>query len=701
MSHDDVSMRSRNVTCRGSPSATAYRGELCPPPHPQSEERCDVPFCAALLHEWNVGVWSSCGGSSCGIGLRTRTVSCRFVDGGEADEQFCNQMPMPSKEKPCTLLPCASYRLINRAPVQRNWHVMEIGFYVDDRCTQLLSGQPFGSDHCQECHCPDASGVWGACGADLAFVGYTPQDINDSAIAGSSWISECGQSQQCGIGQAWLGIHVNMKVQIRCLRLMQIADVDRLAREVALEAWTIDVGSWTTVAEWTGLVGGGWESLVVPRFCSDFLDCSNHGRARGLPGSCICVCRPGYRGVQCDFCDYGFGGYPECQPRIPESSRWRLVALGAASSTFWHVADVRLYTDISCRDGFEVAVDDIVEYLVSSPAGNTSVASSTNHYFQDSSGPFGVSSAGLETNRSSNGSLGNTKSGNFSEGILDAMSAPHRAFDSQGASTVWVGPCGGGPDCIGNAWIGVRLRNIVQVRCLRFTQGPSDFAVNFVALDLWKVDTSSWRRVRSWNDIGKREAGLDVYENTRIPTLLRVVCDQGLPSGANTRSDCAPGDPLHDTFPSEGLQPWDVCVARCEEGYVGSPTRFVCTDSYEFAGVLPNCVPSECTRGVPNLPEVYAADCAGRRTNEVCSVRCADGFLGTEVSYVCAPDGLLREKKSLRADVVPSCQRDLAGMGDMSNSAATVRLRCVDVLWEYTFLTSVCVLFAVLDIGRH
>ena len=71
-----------------------------------------------------------------------------------------------------------------------------------------------------------------------------------------------------------------------------------MASEVGLAAWNAEMGSWSKIADWAGVLGGRWVDLVVPLLCSNEMDCSNNGKAIGLrevPYTCLLYTSPSPR----------------------------------------------------------------------------------------------------------------------------------------------------------------------------------------------------------------------------------------------------------------------------------------------------------------------------------------------------------------------------------------------------------------------
>merc|ERR1712157_177426 len=118
-----------------------------------------------------------------------------------------------------------------------------------------------------------------------------------------------------------------------------------------------------------------------------------------------------------------------------------------------------------------------------------------------------------------------------------------------GSRTVWIGSCGGGVSCQEEAaWVGLMLRNKVQVRCIQSLQGSSYFALDRFALDLWDGSIQQWKRVREWRGlVAKGEVAGQAINAATGHVKLRVVCDEGIPESRFTVNDCSEGN----------LQPWD------------------------------------------------------------------------------------------------------------------------------------------------
>jgi len=368
---------------------------------------------------------------------------------------------------------------------------------------------------------------------------------------------------------------------------------------------------------------GKWVPLIVPRICNDLLDCMGKGSAKGLPGSCVCTCLLGYAGTQCESCDVGYEGYPECRTQRRISDGWRIQALEVPHGKTWHVADVTFHTDFECSSESQVRKSIIQQYI---------------------------------------GSYDGTGDGDLALG-------PERAFDSEGVSTTWISSrCSDNEvqNCPNGApWIGVRLSDAKAVVCVRIYQGHTDFAVDSVALDLWNgtgIDGGYWHRVRSWTGVLQER----VIEGTAMSgySSLRLVCNDGLPTGNELMHNC-------DTE----KQPWESCQAWCREGYSGPMQTFLCGDDFAFRGILPACDPKECTSGIPAGEGVSVDDCLGKTTGERCQASCGSGYVGSEVNYVCGTDGSWREERTSQFGVSPACLEGIAALEVTSSWAMPQVLR--------------------------
>ncbi|CAE7494661.1 unnamed protein product [Symbiodinium sp. CCMP2456] len=595
------------------------------------------------LFLWSLGPWSGCLGR-CGAGRRERSVVClaqlvaangtRLGPPRTANASDCRE-EVPVTEDSCTLKACATFRLRNRVELQSGWHVIELAFYVDIACRQKVEGLPVASGQCSGCECRDASGNQQQCSPELAFDGYIVED----RLSASQWIAQCASfsslSAACAPGDAWIGIQVQTTTEVRCVRVLQSADPAYMSREVALETIDEDLGIWQVLAEYSNLQGAvldgngsySWDVLLVPQSCVGAIHCSGHGTAVGLPGSCRCTCFEGFAGPSCDICATGYLQYPQCDRAPSTSAAWRLRSLG---STVWHVQDVLFFEDLLC-----------------SPSSQANTSASESEYI----------------------------SSGWSSGDSDSAVNPARAFDASGVATAWIGSC---EDCDGGPWVGVILRQEASIQCVELIQGQANFAADEVALELWigpisdltestaatdrpNVSTngtnqsnatnaseenataamakpdSGWWRVRSWPNLRDREA----------PTRLQLSCDVGMPGGV--------GNVLHDC--DSNKQPWQQCTAWCEPGYSGPEATFLCLDDYSFRGISPACIPNECRLGIPLKVGLIIADgCSGLRTGGSCFARCASGFTGTELEYICRADGYLREKSSDQVGVLPNCE---------------------------------------------
>lgn len=232
--------------------------------------------------------------------------------------------------------------------------------------------------------------------------------------------------------------------------------------------------------------------------------------------------------------------------------------------------------------------------------------------------------------------------------------SPARALDANGSATAWVGMCGSGGCEASDVWIGVFLQasSPLEVTCMRLSQPNPHFAADSVALEFWvgpgkETGAGRWVRVREWLALSLSAV---FGEN-----VLRVVCDGGITEDANV---------MHRCF--TGLRPWEECTVSCQMGYSGSPARFVCLDTYTFAGVMPVCTPSECIAGIPVFSAVSSTSCLRLLTKQKCTAKCMAGFVGDPVSYTCGPDGALRDDTFGKVGLRPLCTRTETIKGELS-----------------------------------
>jgi len=96
-----------------------------------------------------------------------------------------------------------------------------------------------------------------------------------------------------------------------------------------------------------------------------------------------------------------------------------------------------------------------------------------------------------------------------------------------------------------------------------------------------------------------------------------------------------------------------TCFAKCETGYsiVGSNPTWRCRESYsgnnilavaisglwtvELEGSVPTCNPDPCLYNMPIANDIDGVDCYGKKTEETCDVKCADGYEGSSTQYKC------------------------------------------------------------------
>ncbi|CAE7718647.1 HET-E1 [Symbiodinium sp. CCMP2592] len=120
------------------------------------------------------------------------------------------------------------------------------------------------------------------------------------------------------------------------------------------------------------------------------------------------------------------------------------------------------------------------------------------------------------------------------------------------------------------------------------------------------------------------------------PNCERRTCD--LPSEFQTEmvsSTCA------------GAMHNDQCVAICNQGYEGLPTKQTCWNG-TFLGVVPSCFPRECSiQGTRLETGLDATDCLGKKVGDTCLLQCSPGYdlVGSGVLQ-CLSTGLFNESQA-------------------------------------------------------
>lgn len=606
----EVSTRNRTVSCKARPSANAYQDSYCQPPSPNEEEECFVSLCELTTYEWKAGSWGICSGQ-CGFGMQERSIECHELPGSTSgaalqsirrNDDLCEISTRPRPTQSCKMSPCASYRMSNQAIIPKNWRVYELRFFADEKCVMEIYGDVFASGSCSACVCASVShdGVWGQCNPSLAFDGFYPS----FSEAGTAWISQCGEDLPCLPGEAWIGLHVYVPVVPRCITFFQVGAESHRVSEVSLESWNYATSSWGFIAKWWNVSGDKWQTFVVPRACSDVLDCWGHGTAQGLPGSCACLCRTNYRGSRCQYCSRGHEGYPACRTREGASNGWRLVATETVRRGTWHLDKVTFFSDVDCDEESAILFADMGEIAASAD----------------------VQSAEL---------------------VLDEV-----ANVTPELRHVWADDCQE-DDCQDKfPWIGFLLEanKTSVVKCVRVLQSDAEHTAVRVALDRWEqIDGSGngqWERIRDW--LRKEGARPPPHHVGGDEVKLALVCDKGLPIHPNIVHDC--------WDPAKLLQPWENCIAACAPGYSGNPQVLTCDDTFKFVGIHPDCAANECKDHVPRSTiMILAGGCEGLRTGQECNASCIAGLRGSPKFYKCGPDGVLVEKATGKTGQLPQC----------------------------------------------
>jgi len=148
------------------------------------------------------------------------------------------------------------------------------------------------------------------------------------------------------------------------------------------------------------------------------------------------------------------------------------------------------------------------------------------------------------------------------------------AFDRD-FGTAWSANCELGCQ-VDTAWAGLILpQPSANVRCIQLRQSQVKCCgSDRVRAEVW--DGSEFQVLQMW-DTSTMEV---VRHSFELP--VPISCVQKKPEGEGVDHDC-------DGPPVVGLQRGDVCTARCQTGYYGTPQEFVCQADGTFIGVVPTC----------------------------------------------------------------------------------------------------------------
>mmetsp|Transcript_63567 Transcript_63567/g.143147 ORF Transcript_63567/g.143147 Transcript_63567/m.143147 type:complete len:1272 (+) Transcript_63567:2-3817(+) len=87
-----------------------------------------------------------------------------------------------------------------------------------------------------------------------------------------------------------------------------------------------------------------------------------------------------------------------------------------------------------------------------------------------------------------------------------------------------------------------------------------------------------------------------------------------------------------------GTTTGSVCYVACADGYTltGAPTAYTCETSGSFTGSLPTCTPEPCPGGWPTDSDLDTTGCDSLKTDETCTVSCADPYTGSSATFTCS-----------------------------------------------------------------
>eukprot|EP00931_Biecheleriopsis_adriatica_P094073 TRINITY_DN6777_c0_g1_i4.p1 TRINITY_DN6777_c0_g1~~TRINITY_DN6777_c0_g1_i4.p1 ORF type:complete len:1438 (-),score=282.09 TRINITY_DN6777_c0_g1_i4:261-3965(-) len=99
-----------------------------------------------------------------------------------------------------------------------------------------------------------------------------------------------------------------------------------------------------------------------------------------------------------------------------------------------------------------------------------------------------------------------------------------------------------------------------------------------------------------------------------------------------------------------GIKTGGLCFASCQPGFTSDGPAFteqICELNGSFSGLLPNCIPNLCNNdSLPSDAQLSISDtCKGLRTNDSCTVTCANGYAGLSSTFRCDASGFLEGTK--------------------------------------------------------
>ncbi|KAG7478040.1 hypothetical protein MATL_G00076160 [Megalops atlanticus] len=141
---------------------------------PPDREQCNTQSCPSSPH-WNTDPWSSCS-ASCGKGYKYRKVTCVTLSGRPVQEENCQHLPRPSKQRRCRGGRCPKWKTGNwgecSSSCGKGRQQREVFCQVGDQrsleeseCPR--SARPASSQPCQAADCPSRyrwrEGDWHEC----------------------------------------------------------------------------------------------------------------------------------------------------------------------------------------------------------------------------------------------------------------------------------------------------------------------------------------------------------------------------------------------------------------------------------------------------------------------------------------------------------------------------------------------------------
>lgn len=98
----DGGTQTRTVVCK-DPDGSVNPDGRCPGDKPTTSQICNVQTCTSD-YTWLIGDWSTCS-KTCGGGVQTRSIVCKYKDGTTATDSNC-PTPKPTSEQPCNSETC-------------------------------------------------------------------------------------------------------------------------------------------------------------------------------------------------------------------------------------------------------------------------------------------------------------------------------------------------------------------------------------------------------------------------------------------------------------------------------------------------------------------------------------------------------------------------------------------------------------------